>query len=229
MKIQEIKLYTTDIKETKTFYTSLLNFSIVKEEATLLTLKVGDSLLTFIQTDTATNVYHFAFNIAVNHLEQAIAWSNKHLELLKSPSNTIITAFETWNAESIYFTDNNGNILEFIARYDLNNRSERAFTPKEVLNISEIGIVTPSPIKLAEELIVVNDLKYFSKTKPTPEFLALGDDEGLLILVTPNRKWYPTTIEALPTNQEITLINNNQEITLDSSHCIVETQLDIIY
>lgn len=224
MKIQEIKLYTTDLKETKTFYTSLLNFSIVNEEATLLTLKVGDSLLTFIQTDIATNVYHFAFNIAINHLEQAITWSNKHLDLLKSPSNTIITTFETWNADSIYFTDNNGNILEFIARYDLNNRSEKAFTPKEVLNISEIGIVTTAPIKLAEELIVVNNLKYFSKTKPTPEFLALGDDEGLLILVTPNRKWYPTNIEAQPTYQEIILLNNNQEIILDTSECMMESQ-----
>ena len=64
-----------------------------------------------------------------------------------------IAQFENWNANAVYFYDNNGNILEFIARHDLQNNQFTPFNSESILNISEIGIVSEAPLELANQLI----------------------------------------------------------------------------
>ena len=110
--------------------------------------------------------------------------------------NGIIANFESWNAKAIYFYDNNNNIVEFIARHDLNNATEKPFDTSIIESISEIGIVTEKPIELAENLIESSGLYYFDKSTKNEQFAALGNDNGLFIIVETNRKWYPTEHKA---------------------------------
>ena len=36
------------------------------------------------------------------------------------------------------------------------------------------------------------DLNFFSKQPPQDDFVAIGDDDGLFIVVNDKRNWYPT-------------------------------------
>ena len=196
MKILEIEIQTDNIKETETFYSEILGLQLVNKEQNSISFSAGQSKLTFIKSDNINPKYHFAFNIPNNKLEEAILWAKSRLSLIENDENGIIANFESWNANAIYFYDNNNNIVEFIARHDLENATDRPFDTSIIESISEIGVVTEKPLEIAENLIETNDLYYFSKSTKSEKFVALGDDDGLFILVETNRKWYPTEQKA---------------------------------
>jgi hypothetical protein len=43
---------------------------------------------------------------------------------------------------SLLFYDNNGNVLEFIARYNLDTESDKKFDGNSIVSVSEIGLVS---------------------------------------------------------------------------------------
>ena len=196
MKILEIEIQTDNIKETETFYSEILGLQLVNKNQNSISFKAGQSKLTFIKSDNINPKYHFAFNIPNNKLEEAILWAKSRLSLIENDENGIIANFESWNANAIYFYDNNNNIVEFIARFDLENSTEKPFDISVIESISEIGIVTDKPLDLAETLIESYNLVYFNKSKKSEKFAALGNDNGLFIIVETNRKWYPTEQKA---------------------------------
>lgn len=156
----------------------------------------GQSTLTFIKSNRLNPKYHFAFNIPHNKLDEAIIWASSKFTLIENAGNGIVANFESWNAKAIYFYDNNKNILEFIARFDLNNTSDKPFSISSIQSISEIGIVTDKPMKLAEKLIEENNLYFFAKGSNSEKFVTIGNDNGLFIIVENNRRWYPTEQQA---------------------------------
>lgn len=193
MKITNLTLEATHLDTVIEFYQNTLGLPLIHQTEKEVTFRAGATELTFKKTENSVAPYHFAFNIATNHLAQAIVWAKENsIELLPSPKNEIITHFDTWLAQSIYFWDKNGNLLEFIAREDVQLEKEVAFIPSEILNISEIGLVVENPIQTAEAINAQIGTVFFDKTTPLPEFCAIGDDEGLLVLVSPIRNWYPT-------------------------------------
>ena len=196
MKILEIEIQTDNIKETETFYSEILGMQLVNKNQNSISFKAGQSKLTFIKSDNINPIYHFAFNIPNNKLEEAILWAKSRLRLIENDENGIIANFESWNANAIYFYDNNNNIVEFIARFDLENSTEKPFDISVIESISEIGIVTDKPLDLAETLIESYNLVYFNKSTKSEKFAALGNDNGLFIIVETNRKWYPTEQKA---------------------------------
>ncbi len=198
MNILEVELFTDNIKETELFYTQTLGFAVVSKSDVSISFKTGKSTLVFIKSQNIKPVYHFAFNIPNNQLNDAILWAAARLKLLEVEEGSCIANFDRWNAKSVYFYDNNGNILEFIARFDLDNTSSLPFSSKSIQSISEIGFVTPDPVDVGDQMIKDYNLNYFEKGAKSKQFATLGDDNGLLIIVANNRKWYPTQIEAAP-------------------------------
>lgn len=192
MNILEIELQTDDLVETETFYSNILGLQLVHKEPCSVSFLAGQSTLTFIKSKTLQPKYHFAFNIPHNKLDDAIIWATSRFTLLENADHRIVANFESWNAKAIYFYDNNNNILEFIARFDLPNSTNKPFDASSILSISEIGIVTDTPTKLAEKLIAENNLCFFEKGSKSENFVALGNDNGLFIVVETNRKWFPT-------------------------------------
>ena len=208
MKLEQIQIQTNNIQETTAFYQDILGLSIIEKNSKWVTIQAGNSILKFIENAAFNSIYHFAFNIPENKLDEAIEWCKNKVGLIVIEDQNVIANFETWNANAVYFHDNNGNLLEFIARHDLDNTATENFSSKSILNISEIGIVTENPLELGNQLIEKHALEFFSKNNNSEVFSALGNDEGLLIIVKPNRNWYPTQTPSQSNPTQIRIQND---------------------
>ena len=197
MKISEVHLITDDIDATKQFYHQKLQFPIKDEGEDFICFSAGASTLIFNQSAKPENpTYHFAFNIPDNKLEEALEWARTKVEIVDVEGTSKIADFVNWNAKAFYFYDNNGNILEFIARFSLGKTSQSPFSAKTILSISEIGIVTDDVNQTAVDIMQNFGITHFKIPPPYEDFAALGNDEGLFILVTENRLWYLTELAA---------------------------------
>ena len=215
MKLAHIQIQSSDIQQTATFYKDILDLPIIKKTKNSVSIQAGNSVLEFLENPEFKSIYHFAFNIPENKLDEAIDWCKSKVDLIFIEDQKVITNFENWNANAIYFYDNNGNLLEFIARHDLDNAQTEAFSSKAILNISEIGIVNENPLKLGNQLIEEHGLDFFSKNDNTELFSAVGDDEGLLIIVKPNRNWYPTQTPSENNKTAVRIKNKGNKIELN--------------
>src|SRR5690606_29159223 len=195
MDLLEIRLLTDDLVGTRQFYHDQLGMDIQFEDSNQLKLAAGLSTLIFTRSDIPA-VYHFAFTIPSNRFEEAHSWTGSILPLLEMEAQNTIADFKKWNAKAFYFYDNNKNIVEFISRFDLKNDTSNSFDGASVCCVSEIGIVGDSAQSLSEKLISEYGLPYFIKQQPQPDFSAIGDDNGLFIVVSENRPWYPTQLKA---------------------------------
>lgn len=206
MNIKELVISTNDLTATEDFYTNILQFLIIKKSSTSISYRIGASKLIFEQVSNAESPqYHFAFNIPINQLNEAIEWLSDKVKLIEIIDNEFIANFENWKAQSVYFYDNNQNILEFICRADLRNASESAFSSESIINISEVGIVTESPLLLGEQIMTKAPIQFFSKGPKLEEFVAMGDDNGLFVISNPNRNWYPTQHRATKQKVQVTI------------------------
>jgi len=195
MRINRVILETKNIEALASFYRTVLELPVIKKEGDF-TVVVGNSIIQFQQTrETQEPLYHFAFTIPSNKIEEAREWLQQRVELIWIEDyKSVVADFVHWNAKSVYFFDAAGNILELIARIDLKNDRNEKFSSDQFLSISEIGLVfTEEEIEIkTNELLTQFQLSFFSRQPPSPNFKAIGNDEGLLIIVTENRKWYPT-------------------------------------
>lgn len=197
MKINEIVLVTNSITDTIAFYTEVLQLKVTGQTETGVSFGAGSTVLGFREDlVTPDPVYHFAFNIPHNQLAAAMAWLSVRVELLPVNAAGNIAEFSNWRADAVYFKDNNGNLLEFIARHDLDNAREVPFSAEDILCISEIGIAVDSVPAFLEEVVKAHGFDIYAKQAPMEKFAALGDDEGLLIVAETHRNWFPTSIPA---------------------------------
>ena len=211
MKIREIILSTHNLTATTTFYTQSLQLPVISESSRHISLQAGSSILTFEQQETATApVYHVAFNIPHNQLPEAIQWLQTFTTLIPVTGSSHIADFSNWDAQAVYFYDNNGNLLELIARHGLENESAKLY----IDSISELGVVTTDPTGYADRLISTYGLPVFSRQPRLEQFTALGDDNGLLIIVAAGRNWFPTNVPAQYFPAVITIENNGNATTL---------------
>jgi catechol-2,3-dioxygenase len=216
MKIKELHLGAYDLHEIKGFYHGVLGLPIESFSAQEIIFSLPDSRLGFYlnKTDEAPQ-YHIAFNIPHNQVREASHWLANKVEMIPLDVDHYIADFQSWNAEAVYFFDESGNILEFIGRRDVKNASQQPFGHGSILSISEIGLVTDDVNTTCKQLMEQYELTYFSKQPPQPDFAAIGDDEGLFIVVSSNRNWYPTHIPSSRHNFSLTFVHNGKETNFD--------------
>ena len=189
MKINELIIFTNNLNQQIDFYSTILELPIVNSTPESTSIKIGDSILTFQYNKNAVP-YHFALNIPSNKEKEALNWLKERVDILTFDEKEIID-FSNWNAKAIYFYDLDKNIVEFIARKNLKVNSNSKFSSKCILNISEVGLVTNKIEETFEKLNTINSVEVFSGD--FERFCALGDDNGLFILVNNNlKKWFPT-------------------------------------
>jgi catechol-2,3-dioxygenase len=218
MQIKEIILQTHLINELKNFYSGILELEIIRNSPSAFTVQAGMTEISFESSDlSAKPFYHFAFNIPENQLQQAKDWISEKSELITLDGENEFD-FRSWNAHSIYFYDPAGNILELIARHNLENSSDNIFSGKSLLSVSEIGIPVINIKGFYDKLYQAFPLKLFSGD--TESFAALGDDNGLLIVVNKGRKWYPDCPYAEIFPMTIKLFSENEEeINFEDINC----------
>jgi catechol-2,3-dioxygenase len=188
MRIHELKLLTGRLAEQKEFYTRTLGLPMVNEQNGLVAIQAGTTKLIFVQTQEGSEpYYHFAFNITENKLSQAKTWlAGRNISLSKDDADNWYS--KSWNSNALYFYDPAGNIVEFIARHGLANAQEGPFTERDILLVSEIGLVPDSvatTVTLLREKVGVE----IYKGSVSGEFAALGDEHGLFILSKRGRTW----------------------------------------
>ncbi|NOS84366.1 MAG: hypothetical protein HOP31_04415 [Ignavibacteria bacterium] len=189
MKIRELQLFTGSINLLNGFYSEALGLEVSKIEYDKLKVKVGATDLIFVEETKSNPYYHFAINIPENQINEAVEWLKPKVLLIESNCSSLID-FPNWNAHSVYFYDPAGNIVELIARHDLDNSSTRPFSANSFLNISEIGLPVDN-VKTFHYLIKEHfGEELWSGNQET--FAAIGDQNGLFIIVTTHRNWFPT-------------------------------------
>ena len=195
MKIKELTLFTTNLEAQQEFYTQVLALPLICTDAEKFTIKVGVSSLTFVKSERA-NPAHFAFGISSNKIQQALEWIQKRTEILLCDGKAVAD-FSNWNAEALYFYDIDGNIVEFISRKNKVEVSKQPFSTTDILSICEIGIVSTAIEAIYNELNAMRSIEIYDGS--FERFCALGNPEGLFILVNnTKKKWYPTLEEAHP-------------------------------
>lgn len=96
--------------------------------------RIGDSTLTFSGEGAA--FYHFAFLVPGDRFDAARSWLDERVALLAT------IPFPAWDAHACYFHDPAGNIVELIAHRGIGEAGRGgAFSPGELLAISELGLV----------------------------------------------------------------------------------------
>ena len=196
MKIKELQLLTNNLDNTEAFYNTFLNVSVNHKTGKEISFFIGSTNVKFILSQVPDPVYHMAFDIPCNKLEEAFSWLSEKVSILPVTAESKIADIKLWNAKSIYFYDNNGNLLELISRFDLNNKSETVFEASSILSVSEIGMVTDDVPALTKAITETYDISVFEKQPAQENFTAIGDDQGLLVLVSQNRNWFPTNQKA---------------------------------
>jgi catechol-2,3-dioxygenase len=196
MRILKVELCTlSPLRELWSFYAESLGLPSVVSESRLR-VTVGRSELLFRPLEEAGSgkapFYHLAFNIPENQLSAARRWQLERTPLilpreidgldLRDPElPDDVAHFGPWNAHSVFFWDPAGNLLEHIARHDLDNASPGDFGSENLLGISEIGLVVEDVPRWASELR--RGLGASQYRQANEEFTALGDEEGLLLLL----------------------------------------------
>jgi catechol-2,3-dioxygenase len=189
LKIEEIILFTNNIQNQKQFYNHVLDFELVIDTIDRLSFKTGKSVLTFVNSQ-GFKPSHFAFNIPPNAIVGAYEWLKDRVNILTYEDKPIVD-FKSWNAKAIYFYDVDKNIVEFIARENLKIHSTNQFSPGEIVSISEIAIASTSIETVYNTLNKMKEIPIFDGDFSS--FCALGNDEGLFILIDKNKKkWFPT-------------------------------------
>lgn len=194
MQFDQIHLYTPLPGILKEFYTSLLGQEAVRYDTARLFLQIGHTEVVFYTSETPAT-YHFAINCAYQIVESIPGFVKTFSEILPGPHDEEIIEFPNWNARSVYFRDPAGNIVEIIGRqrmqYALKDKSE-----KPVFHcVSELGLATPNFAKIREK--VNRNLQLEEFWVEGDYFIALGDEEGLLITVDSEQKlWFPSNTRA---------------------------------
>ncbi len=208
MRIEELKIYTQKLEEQTEFYKNVLGLKLLGKSHDQVTFKMGESILKITYSATA-QPYHFAINIPSNKELESLEWLKQRLDILKDGDSEIVD-FVSWNAKAIYFYDADQNIVELIARKNLNNTSNVVFDQDSFLGISEIGVPTTNIEDKFTQLNTKCELEIFDGS--FERFCAIGDENGLFISINKEiKKWFPTNELAYSSNFEtIIMVKENR-------------------
>ena len=191
MEITQLVLKTHCLSEMQVFYTQTLEFPLLESNETDFTISAGMTQLTFEQDDSDEWVHHFAFTIPCNQFDEAKEWLAQRTPLMDIQGKDEID-WTAWEAKATYFSDPANNVGEFIARFNLpETRSEKPFHTQNIISVSELGLGVDDVTTQADALDEALDLGVWDKGDGEI-FKAIGNAEGMFIVVKLGRAWFPT-------------------------------------
>jgi len=212
MKIEKLEIATADLEKQLHFYKNLLGLEIRDQEENSFEIVLGSSVLKF-REDKNFTPYHIAFHIPDKQEVKALAWLKTRVSILKNNRDEIVD-FSAWDAKSIYFYDEDKNIMEFIARGNLNKPASVDFSEKSLLGIAEIGLATADIEEKFNFLHQECELEVFDGN--FEKFCAIGDHQGLLITIDKNLKdWFPTGDQAFSSDFRIDFSHKEKNYRLE--------------
>lgn len=191
MLITHLELATPDPSGLVSFYTDTLGLDLVANDPAEFAVSVGASRLAFAQSLT-DHRYHFAFSFPISQFQSAKAWLSDRTELATDDEGRDEFESPDWKSRNFYFYDPAGNILEFIARTGQPQPDSTNFGSQSLTAVCEIGLATHYVPATVARLHTELGLGVYDG-QGSDSFTAVGDDEGLFIVVKENRIWYPDT------------------------------------
>jgi catechol 2,3-dioxygenase-like lactoylglutathione lyase family enzyme len=225
VEFRRIRLHTAKLPELRDFYSQKLGLPVA-DSGELLQVQAGQSIIEFAGGAPGTQpYYHFAFNIPENRLAESMDWLRPRCPIFKNPeTGQEIYHFVNWDAHSFYFLDPAGNILEFIARHTLRNASPIKFDVDSILSVSEIALVAPQLPILADRLKANLGVREYHGN--SPEFMPVGNEHGLFILVRTGRNWLGGDLHAAEYPVDVKVSGDRlQRLSWDKLPYTVETTL----
>jgi catechol 2,3-dioxygenase-like lactoylglutathione lyase family enzyme len=187
--LREIRLAARRLDEQRAHYAA---FGLPATDADgALVVEVGDARLVLVPGEPTPQ--HFAIRIPSASYADALDWLAERVDLLTEDGSRAF-AFPDWNADSAYFTDPDGNIVELIAHHDLPDPYAPPFGPSALLGICEAGMPVDDVGAFLDELERRTGARRWSGNRET--FAAAGTKAGSLIVVKRGRVWYPTDAAA---------------------------------
>lgn len=212
MKIEKLEIAAADIGKQLHFYRDLFGLEIRDQQERSFEIVVGSSILKFRQ-DTHFTPYHIAIHIPDKQEEKALAWLKSRVSILKNDQDEIVD-FSAWDAKSVYFYDEDKNIMEFISRRDFNKPVSEVFSEKSLLGIAEIGLATNDIEEKFNFLHQQFKLEVFDGN--FEKFCAIGDHQGLLITINKKLKdWFPNGDQAFSSDFKIEFSHKGSNYDLD--------------
>lgn len=200
MKINKLKLFSTNLNEQLVFYRDLLGFPLIEKTENLIRFQTGKTELIF-EKSAKKEFYHFAFLIPTGQLEKSIRFlEKKGIELLRWDGE-LIAHFK--NGRAVYFFDKDGNITEFIERPTLGFESDSEFSIDQILKINEIGLPVETPLEYSKKLVKKFNLTLADQSNFFETFCWAGDYEGVFIVTKIGRNWKPTQLSSVINDFEI--------------------------
>jgi catechol-2,3-dioxygenase len=191
MKIVGVRLGTADLDAAVRFYRDLLELPTVLYGQTA-TITLGRTTITLTGAPDVRESNHLAFTIPSNRFADAKSWLSARVDPMSwNDGETELRLGEPWDSESVYFEGPDGILLELIARHRLANATDEPFGASHLLCVSEVGLGAPDVAATFTEMRRVFGMETFAGE--SPEFTTAGDQDGLLILVSTGRPWFPTT------------------------------------
>lgn len=185
MHIRQVQLATRAPRAVAAFYGQL--GCPVSEEGGAVLVSAGRTTLVFAELDGMTGAHHLAFTVPTGTFDAARSWVAERAEVLRAPDGR--DEFEGpagWNSRSVYFEGPDQQLLELIERRDLPAEPHGGLPG----TVSEVGVAVPDVLGVVDALGHHGVLPYGGP--PTAGFAPVGDVHGLLVLVSPERRWFPT-------------------------------------
>lgn len=183
---KSVTFYTDTLKALIRFYGNVLELDIIEATNEEFTVQIGESTIVFKQSDRKA-FYHFAINIPGNQFSMMKDWVQNRITLNRENGRNEVY-FRSFDADSMYFEDPAGNVIELIGR-----RKKDLFGDLSVasfLNISEVSVTTPNVALVGEELQDFGIPLYGSSNIVPDELNFLGKGDTFIVLVPPGRRWY---------------------------------------
>ena len=190
MQLIEIEMTVRDVDAAAVFYQQALELPVASREGAA-EVSIGTSKLTLTQGFIGAGSHHLAITVPSDQFGSAKRWLADRVPLLQCAGVDEFALPPPWHSQSSYFVGPEGVLLELIARHDLPTNETEPFTAAGLLGISEIGIAVDDVDAAAKAVDRAFGLNRFDSGGPG--FAPVGDDHGLLILVAPQRVWFPTT------------------------------------
>ena len=190
MRINRVDITSTDVAAAAEFYAGVLGLPVAVTGDSA-TVRIGASTVVLREGPASPGINHLAFTIPANRFGEAKAWLSSRVPLLTKDGADEFPLGGTWNSESVYFPGPDGSILELIARHSLDNASPASVHERaDLLCVSEIGLGVPDVPAVVDALEAQFGLPRFGDGGD--QFTPVGDHDGLLIVVSQDRPWFPS-------------------------------------
>ncbi len=199
MDIRQAQLATRSLDDTARFW-ERLGCPVDRADG-VVEVVVGSTRLLFRELPGMTGALHLAITIPAGTFDVAAAWiAGIATVLVDADGRDEFEGPPNWNSRSVYFEGPDRQLLELIERRDLVAATPASAVP--LLSVSEVGIAVPDVLGAVGTLRRAGLEPY---ANPAGEgFAAVGDVDGLVILVSPERRWFPTA-DRLPSTAPVVL------------------------